>query len=482
MSKIQRSLASIATGLGLALTATLASAVNPIINGNFKELIAPGTNYRNIVGWTSNMYVHPIRTLYAPTQISFESDVHDVVPDATRPITHFGRFDCLYNCAKGYTSSISQLITGLEQNKTYTVSFYIQGWAWTYTYDTNTHYPDIPPFLVSLGSQTAPPILLPANTPIFDGSGASAPWLKKSVTFTYTDPGSTALLTFTQNFSGQLIYPRDPLLPTTVIQAYDSIFLSMAGDGIVEEPPQGPTLSVQKALDGNRVADTDQFTVQILNGSTVVNATTNSTTTGSGATVTSGSGTTGATTLVAGTSYTIREVASGTTNLGRYSSTLSCTNASGSTLPTALNTTFTLAATDKVSCTLTNKAKPATLTVRQRVNGPLPVSAIAPFIFDYSGTNGWVTQQITSLAADTLVSGVAQTLSSFNTATPLSTTLPDARWSVASFNCMDLNAAVSGNPTGSLASTATPSVTIPASHVRAGAALRCTATMARSTP
>jgi len=122
-----------------------------------------------------------------------------------------------------------------------------------------------------------------------------------------------------------------------------------------------PQLQVTKAMSGNRVADTDQFAVQIQQNGSTVNATTNSTTTGSGATVTAGTGTTGLTTLVTGTSYTITEVASGTTKLPQYNSTLACTDSSGANRALVLNTAFSLQDDDVVTCTLTNTPKAPTV-------------------------------------------------------------------------------------------------------------------------
>jgi hypothetical protein len=372
------------------------------------------------------------------------------------------------------------MLTGLEQNKTYTISFWLQAYASGVHFGgTEIYYPPIPPFVVSLGSQVAPPILLPANYLCFNT--ACADWVKKSVTFTHTDPGSSALLTFTQHMNGVYIPKRDIPLGTNV-HSQDRIFISMDGGGIAEEPSQGPTLSVQKALNGNRGANTDQFTVQILNASAVINATTKSTTTGNNATVDNGTGTTGATTLTAGTSYKIAEVVIDNTNLGGYSSTLACINSTGTTVPTALNTAFTLSNTDAVSCTITNKALPATLALRQLVLRPVPINIVAPYTFSYTGNNGWTTQPVTNVSEGTLASGLTQTLTAFNTATTLSAIMPD-RWSVSTFSCADINAAVSGNPTGTLVIVnKVNTLTIPAANVRPGANLRCTSMLSRLTP
>jgi hypothetical protein len=243
-------------------------------------------------------------------------------------------------------------------------------------------------------------------------------------------------------------------------------------------------LSVQKALNGNRGANSDQFTVQILDGIKVVNSTTNSTTTGSNAVVDTGTGTTGPTTLTEGTSYKITEVGSGNTNLGGYGSTLACTNATGTKVPTALNTAFTLSNTDTVSCTITNKVKPATLAVRQMVADPLPVNIVAPFTFSYSGTNGWPAQlPVKNPVKNGYVTSAAQTLSAFSTDTTVGTTLPDDRWNVKSvFGCVDTTSAASGNPSTNLATGVGTSVTIPAVYVRPGANLRCTIVLGHTVP
>ena len=61
--------------------------------------------------------------------------------------------------------------------------------------------------------------------------------------------------------------------------------------------------------------------------------------------------------MVTGTSYTITEAASGTAKLPQYSSTLSCLDAANKPKALSLNTPFTLADGDAITCTLTNTAK-----------------------------------------------------------------------------------------------------------------------------
>lgn len=123
-----------------------------------------------------------------------------------------------------------------------------------------------------------------------------------------------------------------------------------------------PRISLQKAIaatGGGRVAATDQFALTA--------GTSNGTTTGTGSTVTS------AAVLFIGTSgnaVTLSEAASGTTNLGNYSTSISCTNANGSSstvLPSGTGTSFNLTPVnnDVISCTLTNTRRSASLTLRK---------------------------------------------------------------------------------------------------------------------
>ena len=151
----------------------------------------------------------------------------------------------------------------------------------------------------------------------------------------------------------------------STVHALGDIVYAYTGDTIVctitNSSPGAPTLSLKKALVGNRINDADQFTVQILQGGTVVNGTASSTTTGSGSLVTSGTGSTGVTTLSAGTSYTLNEVmAPGSASLAsQYSGALSCSNtqSGGTSVPVAPGVAFTPKALDVISCTLTNTAK-----------------------------------------------------------------------------------------------------------------------------
>ena len=102
--------------------------------------------------------------------------------------------------------------------------------------------------------------------------------------------------------------------------------LNPPADATVEV--RAPRITLRKEFDAPRLLDADQFTMEIHSGSAtgpVVNNTANSTTTGAGSTVGTGSGTTGKYVANAGSSYFLSE--SGPLN--GYQTTISCTDAAG---------------------------------------------------------------------------------------------------------------------------------------------------------
>lgn len=114
-----------------------------------------------------------------------------------------------------------------------------------------------------------------------------------------------------------------------------------------------PHIQISKALGtGGRRFSTDQFTVRINQGSTVVAS---ATTTGTGTTVTGGN--TGLVQLTPGTAYTLDEIMSGPGSLTQYTSTLACTNATNgvtTTFPTTVPGNITPVLGDIISCVVTN--------------------------------------------------------------------------------------------------------------------------------
>ncbi len=154
-----------------------------------------------------------------------------------------------------------------------------------------------------------------------------------------------------------------------------------------------PRLTLTKALGGTRVFAGDQFIMNVTNGPTVVATTT---TTGTGATIATGS--TPQFLGTAGTTYSFNEAASGTTNLTYYTSGMACTNSYAPTTPTALPNTVGASVTpqlgDNIICTVTNnainKAKLAitktSSVVSDPVNGTTNPKLIPGAIVDYNIT------------------------------------------------------------------------------------------------
>ncbi|HEU5223485.1 MAG TPA: hypothetical protein VFU07_07365 [Candidatus Lumbricidophila sp.] len=164
-----------------------------------------------------------------------------------------------------------------------------------------------------------------------------------------------------------------------------------------------PRIQVTKALSGVRVHAGDQFTAEIRQGAAngpVVNSTANATSAGSGATVDAGTGTTGTYQADAGSTYYVGESASGTTLLGQYTQTISCTDSAGLQpgLPTSQAFSgaypLTLVAGSNVSCTLTNNPQAPGLLFKKRVasnndvdgSGNVTVGDQIAYAFDLTNT------------------------------------------------------------------------------------------------
>jgi uncharacterized repeat protein (TIGR01451 family) len=118
-----------------------------------------------------------------------------------------------------------------------------------------------------------------------------------------------------------------------------------------------PHLRVQKALGSNRRFATDQFTVRINQGATLVSS---ATTSGTGSTVTGGN--TGLVQVTAGTAYSLDEIMSGPGSLSQYTRTMACTNATNgvtTSFPATVPGTITPVMGDVITCTITNTTTPA---------------------------------------------------------------------------------------------------------------------------
>jgi uncharacterized repeat protein (TIGR01451 family) len=153
-----------------------------------------------------------------------------------------------------------------------------------------------------------------------------------------------------------------------------------------------PRVQLRKVMGSDRRFTGDQFTLRIREAEAIIAQTT---TTGSGSTI--GSGDTGFVQLVSGTAYTLDEIAAGTTNLGNYTSTMSCSNAfasSSTSLPNADGGTITPRLGDTVTCTITNtrRATAVLLTTKTStvisdpVNGTVNPKLIPGAIVEYAIT------------------------------------------------------------------------------------------------
>lgn len=114
-----------------------------------------------------------------------------------------------------------------------------------------------------------------------------------------------------------------------------------------------PHIRISKALGtGGRRFNTDQFTVRLNQGTTVLSS---ATTTGTGTTVTGGN--TGLVQVTPGTTYTLDEIMAGPGSLTQYTSALACTNATNgvtTTFPTTVPGNITPVLGDIISCVITN--------------------------------------------------------------------------------------------------------------------------------
>ena len=216
------------------------------------------------------------------------------------------------------------------------------------------------------------------------GAGLAIP--TRSYTVSETAAGTTDLTNYISTYrcidmnTGTVIVSGDGTTGTFIYPAANS----PDGTDVVctfTNTPTTATLSLTKTLDGQRNSGTDQFTMAVRSTSAsgpVLNATTNSTTTGGGATVTAGSGTTGATSVVANRAYYLTEaMAPGSgSNLAQYDSTVSCTDVNGLQpgLPNGAPFAGSLALTPvtgaAIACTVSNASVPPTLQVNTALGSP----------------------------------------------------------------------------------------------------------------
>lgn len=156
----------------------------------------------------------------------------------------------------------------------------------------------------------------------------------------------------------------------TVINRYNSADI----DCIVNNTPKPATLSLTKSLGSARIAASDQFAVAIRTGGVGGAPVASGTTTGSGNTVTGGTGTTGVFAATFGTAYTLTEqMAPGSASaLSQYNSTITCIDPNGFQpgLPSnasynpVTGFTITPVAGAAIACSITNSVG-ATISVQK---------------------------------------------------------------------------------------------------------------------
>ncbi len=223
-----------------------------------------------------------------------------------------------------------------------------------------------------------------------------------------------------------------------------------------------PRVQVSKALGtGGRRFAGDQFTVRILQGDTVIAA---STTSGTSSTITGGN--TGLVQLVAGQTYRLDEIAAGTGNLGNYSATMACSNStsgSATALPNTVGGTITPRLGDVVTCTITNtRLSTAVLVVDKTsvvisdpINGAVNPKAVPGAIIEYAITVRNVGQRAvdasTIVILDIMPPGMA-----FATGTPVTFTNGAPSSGLNTFNAATM-VRYSSQPGGVAPHTYTPS-------------------------
>lgn len=195
---------------------------------------------------------------------------------------------------------------------------------------------------------------------------------------------------------------------TPIINPKNGYTIGTAGDGatglacVSDAPSSEPKLTLQKALDGSRFASSDQFRMVVHEDSitgSVVGTTTNDTTTGSGSTVTSGSGRVVVDPAVTGQKYVVTEVAAGSpaADLSNYSKTIWCVDANGVTsgngvtsaavsFDPAVGHEITPAAGADITCTISNKALTATLSLQKTLASDRLVTSDQYLLEVYEGS------------------------------------------------------------------------------------------------
>lgn len=249
----------------------------------------------------------------------------------------------------------------------------------------------------------------------------------------------------------------------------------------LEDTPQA-RLTLNKTVVARSLA-TDEFTVA-LTGTGVIAGTTTATTASAAS-----SASTGLITLSSGNTYGLTDTTSvGSSSMANYASSIICTNSNTSSttvLPTTstlvksgsplvVSSSITPVAGDDIICTYTNNLNLPKITLKKLTRNGVGS-------FSYTGNNGFVTSTVTTTqdmsatSVATTASNAGQMLTATAVTTTITETLPSS-WSLESASCFDNNAALSGNPTGTVIGVLSSSNTlsIDAAFIKNGADLICT--------
>ena len=165
------------------------------------------------------------------------------------------------------------------------------------------------------------------------------------------------------NLTGKAPTPFNTCVSNTANVAGNEQDPNSSNDSSTFQTCPNPVISFTKALGAARVANTDQFQIAIRTGGLTGTPVASTTTTGTGAAV--GAGTAGpVTTSTLGTTYTLTEAASGSTNLAAYAGRLTCTDSAGKQTGLPSNAVWTGSvnitpvAGAVIGCVLTNTPTP----------------------------------------------------------------------------------------------------------------------------
>jgi uncharacterized repeat protein (TIGR01451 family) len=187
---------------------------------------------------------------------------------------------------------------------------------------------------------------------------AAAVSLASGIPLTLTEAMATGSVSTLSQYSSRLTCTNGTSsstpLPTNVATTNYSFGALQFGDAVQCSFTNAafPHIRLSKALGSNRRFSSDQFTVRINQGSTVIASATTS-----GATNVVTGGDTGLVQLNAGTAYSLDEIMSGPGSLTQYTSVMGCTNGTNgvtTSFPTTVPGTITPVLGDVITCVITN--------------------------------------------------------------------------------------------------------------------------------